>query len=207
MALGRPYSRNARSRRAWAAPSVTHQHSCLDRQRMSAGIGDQSVWSWRRRRARAIGAFCRAYAARPSPPAPVRRRPKRKGMSRSRQDLGDTPRRPCQMAASPSGLLLSGGRSGAAGDSPRARSKGCNTLLWARATHVPGLGAALVARTIPPAPFLRGRGSKKKSGGHPQTPARWLRPLDSCLEVLGTAPERGQRAASSGLARLGGSPR
>ena len=45
-----------------------------------------------------------------------------------------------------------------------------------------------MARTIPLAPFLPGRGKIEISGGHPQTPAKGLRPLDSRLWTPATAP-------------------
>ena len=65
----------------------------------------------------------------------------------------------------------------------------------------------MVARTIPLAPFLEGRGKIiMVSGGHPQTPAKGRRPLDSRFQDRGstkkgwgTPPDSCQRAAPSGL--------
>ena len=110
------------------------------------------------------------------PPGPL---PKRKG-ERKRKS-GRHPPDPCQMAA-PSGLLLRG-----AGNSPRARSKGC--VLWTRAI---GGFAALVARTIPPAPFLRGRGKEKKS-------SLWR-------HILHISCQRSYTPLDSPLASAGGQP-
>ena len=46
---------------------------------------------------------------------------------------------------------------------------------------------SLLARTIPLAPFLEGRGKKKFSGGHPQTPAKETVPLWTPLHMVGVA--------------------
>ena len=121
------------------------------------------------------------------------------------------------------------------GDTPRPLPKGC--ALWTAAASHPSLRGVerrsnLVARTIPLAPFLKGRGEVQKcrlwrhilhttcqwgctpldsplagaalqlwganenSGGHPQTPAKGLRPLDtSRAGARGVRPQSGRSKA------------
>ena len=60
-------------------------------------------------------------------------------------------------------------------------------------------GVSKSARTIPPTPFLPGRGHNINSGGHPQTPANGAAPLwTPRLHVLGGSPRASPTGAAGG---------